>query len=129
VPLHAGRFALSTLSYVFFYFAAGMMAWPFLKSFYEGRAMPVVHHVALIQIFRGAALSLLVWLIARNEPAGRGRAALSAGLTLSIIGGVAPLMVPNNPYLPDAVRHVHLVEVGVSNFLFGALAAWLMREV
>jgi hypothetical protein len=35
-------------------------------------------------------------------------------------------MVPNNPFLPDAVRHVHLVEVGVSNFLFGALAAWWM---
>jgi hypothetical protein len=129
VPFHAGRYALSALSYVFFYFAAGMIAWPFLKFFYEGRAMPAVAQVALLQVFRGAALSLIVWLIARNEPGGRGRAAFSAGLTLSVIGGVAPLMVPDNPYLPDAVRHVHLVEVGVSNFLFGALAVWLMRRV
>lgn len=125
LPLFAPRFGLAVLSYVFFYFAAGMLAWPFLKPFYETRTMPAVPKVALIQVFRGAALSLIVWWIARHEPRGRRFAALSAGLSLSIIGGVAPLLVPN-AYLPDAVRHAHLVEVGVSNFLFGLLVAFLL---
>ena len=127
VPLSPVRLGLTALAYVFFYFAAGLLAWPFLKCFYEGRAMPAVQQVALLQVFRGAAFGLLVWLIAKHEPEGRRPAALSAGLCLSIIGGVAPLLIPGNPYLPDAVRQVHLVEVGISNFLFGLVAALLLR--
>jgi hypothetical protein len=49
----------------------------------------------------------------------------AAALTMSVLGGVAPLLIPN-PYLPDAVRHAHLPEVGVSLFLFGFVAAWLL---
>jgi hypothetical protein len=128
VPVPWARLVLSALSYVVFYFAAGIIAWPYLKFFYEGRAMPAVGQVALLQVFRGAALSLIAWWIARNVLSGRGRAALSAGITLSLIGGVVPLMVPNNEFMPDAVRYVHLVEVGISNFLFGALAAWWMTS-
>ena len=48
-----------------------------------------------------------------------------AALTMSVVGGVAPLIIPN-PYLPDAVRYAHLPEVGVSNFLFGFVDAWLL---
>jgi hypothetical protein len=50
-PLPWGRCALAALVYVVFYFAAGILAWPFLKFFYEGRAMPAAAQVALIQVF------------------------------------------------------------------------------
>ena len=128
VPLRPRRLALSTLSYVFVYSAAGLLAWPFLKAYYETRPMPPLGTVLALQVVRGAALSLLVWLIARHEPGGRRPAAVSSGLCLSIIGGIAPLMIPGNPYLPDAVRQAHLVEVGISNFLFGVVAARLLAD-
>lgn len=35
------------------------------------------------------------------------------GLVYAILGGVAPLMVEDNPYMPREVRMPHLVEVGV----------------
>jgi hypothetical protein len=108
------------------YTAAGLMAWPFLRSYYEGRPMPPLGTVLLLQIVRGALLSLLAWLVARHEPAGRRPAALSAGLAFSLIGGVAPLLIPGNPYLPDPTRQAHLVEVGISNLLFGVVAALLL---
>ena len=50
-------------------------------------------------------------------------AGLIGGLLLSVLGGVAPLLLPN-AYLPDVVRLAHLAEVAVSNFVFGLLAAW-----
>lgn len=51
---------------------------------------------------------------------------LIAGATLSVLGG-GGLIVPN-PYLPDAVRWAHLVEVGVSNFVYGAFIGWLLTS-
>ena len=38
-----------------------------------------------------------------------------------------PLLYPN-PLMPWPVRQVHLIEVGVSNFLFGVLAALIMLK-
>lgn len=126
VPLRAGRAVAGTLAYVLVYFVAGMLAWPFLRAYYETRPMPPVGTVLALQIVRGGLLVLLVWWMSRHEPAGRRAAALDAGLALSVIGGIAPLVIPGNPYLPDSIRLVHLVEVGVSNFVFGAVAALLL---
>ena len=112
------RIGLGALAYVVVYFTAGLTAFPFMADFYAGRPMPSPASIALIQVFRGIgyvgiALALVRWL-----PLHRMGTALMVGLTLSVIGGIAPLMVPN-VYLPTPVRLVHLVEVGVSNFVFG----------
>jgi hypothetical protein len=127
VPLRIGRLAGSTATYVVCYFVAGIIAWPFLRAYYETRPMPPVHLVFVLQIVRGLALSLIVWHLGRHEAAGRWPAALTAGLAFAIVGGIAPLIIPGNPYLPDPVRHAHLVEVGISNFVFGVVAARLLR--
>jgi hypothetical protein len=37
----------------------------------------------------------------------------------------APLLYPN-PYMPWPVRRMHLLEVGLSNALFGAFAGWTL---
>jgi hypothetical protein len=119
------RLAIAALSYVVAYFTAGLAAYPYLADFYAGRVMPSVGQVALIQVFRGLAYAGIGFAIVRGLAASRLEKSLAVGLTLSIVGGVAPLMVPN-AYLPTPVRLVHLVEVGVSNFLFGAFVGWLL---
>lgn len=119
------RFAVTDLLYVFLYFAAGMLAYPYLRAFYEARPMPAMGSVVAMQFVRGLVLSGIVLLILRQLRTTRRTAALLAGLTLSILGGVAPLLVPN-AYLPEAIRYAHLPEVGVSNFLFGWIAGLLL---
>jgi hypothetical protein len=47
-------------------------------------------------------------------------AALSVGLTFTILSGVATLILPN-PFFPDAVRWAHFCEVTSSNFVFGCV--------
>jgi hypothetical protein len=63
--------------------------------------------------------------LVRSLAASRREAALLTGLVFSVIGGVAPLLVPN-PYMPASIRMVHLAEVGVSNLLYGALCGWVL---
>jgi hypothetical protein len=119
------RWAACDVTYIALYFGAGMLVWPWLREFYEARPMPSASAVVAVQVFRGLALSAIAFLIVRQLRVGRLAAAAAAGLVLSVLGGVAPLIVPN-PYLPEAVRYAHLPEVGVSNFLFGLLAGWLL---
>jgi hypothetical protein len=119
------RLAASGLAYVVLYFAAGMLAYPYVREFYEARPMPAMGTLLVVQPVRGLAFGAIVLLVVRQIRASRFGAAVAAGSTISILGGVAPLLIPN-PYLPDAVRYAHLPEVGVSNFLFGLLAGWLL---
>jgi hypothetical protein len=49
-----------------------------------------------------------------------------AGTALSIFGGLG-LIVPN-PFMPDFIRWPHLVEVGVSNFVYGCFVGWLLSR-
>jgi hypothetical protein len=111
--------------YIGLYFAAGTLAWPYLRAFYEARPMPGTAAVVAMQVVRGLWFAAIVFLIVRQVRTSRGRAALAAALAFGILGGVAPLLIPN-PYLPDAVRWAHLPETGVSNFLFGLAAGWLL---
>lgn len=119
------RIAASDVLYVVVYFSAGMLVWPFVQHFYAQRPMPAVETIVQTQLFRGLVFTGLVWLLARRLDGTRGMRALLAGVTLSIVGGVVPLLSPN-PYMPDSIRLPHLVEVGVSNLLFGIAVALLL---
>lgn len=46
------------------------------------------------------------------------RYAVLVGMVFSILGGIAPLLPPNN-LMPAVIRVGHGFEVGISNFLFG----------
>lgn len=124
----AWRFALCALAYVALYFTAGTLVWPFIREFYEARPMPPQVMVMGLQIVRGLGYAVIVWVLISQLRASRATAAWVCGLTLSILGGVAPLILPN-PYLPDHVRHAHLIETSVSNFLFGWLAGWVLASI
>jgi predicted MFS family arabinose efflux permease len=119
------RLAVCIVAYIVLYFTAGTVAYPYLRDFYEARPMPAQSTVALLQVFRGLVFCGIVTVIVRQVRASRLGAAVLAALALSVLGGIAPLIVPN-PYLPDPIRYAHLPEVGVSNFLFGLLAGWLL---
>jgi hypothetical protein len=112
------RVVACDLAYSIVYLGAGMLAWPFLRDFYASKALPGLGAILGVQAFRGLVFTGLLALLTARVAGRRATVAILAGLTFSILGGIAPLILPN-PYLPEAVRRVHLVEVGISNLLFG----------
>jgi hypothetical protein len=46
---------------------------------------------------------------------------------LAFGGFMIPDLLFPNPIMPWPVRSVHMVEVGISNLVFGIGAAWLLR--
>lgn len=119
------RIAGATAAYVVAYTVAGYLVWPFVSDFYSPRPMPGTQAILMMQVARGLAFTGVVALILARTAAPPRTAALLSGLTLAILGGVAPLLVPN-PFMPHEIRMPHLVEVGVSNFLFGVVGALLL---
>jgi hypothetical protein len=67
------------------------------------------------------AIAVLLW----QMPTSRAQHAIAGSLLMCLIGGLAPLVIPN-PLFPDAIRYAHMVEVVCSNLLFGGIAAWLL---
>jgi len=119
-----GRIAACDALYIVLYFGAGLFVWPFVRHFYEGRVPPTLH-VVLMQVFRGLVFTGIAFVLARTLAYSRVTMAVAVGLSFSLLGGVLPLLAPN-PFMPADVRWAHLVEVGVSNLVFGFLAAWLL---
>jgi hypothetical protein len=95
--------------YVVFYFGAGaLIAWQSadVRAYYAQGFHIDQGQLALLQVGRG-----LIW-------------ALLTGAAFSVLMAL-PLLYPN-PLMPWPVRQVHLVEVGVSNFLFGVVVSLLL---
>lgn len=120
------RYAAATVSYLVLYYTAGTIIFPYVQAFYEQeRYLPPVPVVVALQVFvRVPIFVALGVLITRIAAATRAEHALMVAVAMSVLGGVAPLIIPN-PYFPDAVRWVHFAEVVTSNFLFGAIVGWL----
>lgn len=113
--------------YVVFYFGAGfLIAWQSeaVRAYYLNGAGIDNQAVALLQLGRGAIWAGLAWLLARSLSGSAAARGILAGIAFAVFMD-APLLYPN-PFMPWAVRQVHLVEIGVSNFLFGLLAVWLL---
>lgn len=111
--------------YVAAYFSAGALVWPFVQAFYSSRSLPETPALLSMQLVRGLVFAGVLLLLAARLRARRTTAAVLAGLTMAILGGVAPLLVPN-PYMPAAIRWPHLVETGVSNLLFGIIGILIL---
>lgn len=100
-PEHRGvggwlvRVLAGDLAYVVVYVTAGMIVWPFVRPFYEQRAMPAMPTILGLQIFRGLVfVGLLAWL-ARELRSSRRVAVLLGGLALSVFACVrAPRAQP-----------------------------------
>jgi hypothetical protein len=53
-------------------------------------------------------------------------AGLAIALLFSVLMGFLLLMP--NPFMPDAIRQAHFIEVSSSNFLFGWIVVWLLNR-
>jgi hypothetical protein len=121
----AWKFALSDLSYIVLYYAAGMIIFPFVRDFYATQQLPPPGTIVVLQLLiRGPIFVVLCLGITRMLGMPRLTGALTVGALFTLLSGVAPLLIPN-PYFPDAVRWVHFCEVVSENFVFGAIVAWL----
>ena len=124
----AWKFAISAVAYVFLYFLAGSIIFPFVKDFYASQHLPSVGQIVALQIFvRGPLFILLCLALVRMLGMPRMTGAFAVGVIFTLLTGVAPLLIPN-PYFPDLVRWVHFCEVTSSNLVFGMFVAWLWGQ-
>ncbi len=121
------RIVLGDLAYVFCYFVAGIVVFPFVKDFYASTALPNPLTILTAQILRGMvyiAAGLAVTSGMKGRP---GRAALVLGAAFPILAGVAPLLFPN-AFMPGAIRLAHGLEIGFSNFAYGVILGYLLTR-
>lgn len=119
------RFVAADLSYVILYMVAGTIVFPFIRDFYATRALPTMGKILPLQfLLRGPVFIAICLLLVRILNLSRGTGAVAVGAVFTIVSGIAPLLLPSG-YFPDSVRWAHLFEVGISNFLFGCIVAWL----
>ena len=121
------RLAMIAGLYVVCYLIAGYyIAWQVseLREYYgfgeDIAFMPLV----LFQVLRGAMWGLLAWFLAANMSGGVNLRAVVVGMAFSVLA-TAQLLYPST-IMPWEIRFPHLVEVGISNFVFGALATRLL---
>jgi len=123
------RLATAVILYVILYFAAGMIvAWrsEAVRDFYHGGVNIDLWWLILLQTGRGILWTGLGFVLAARL---RGNAITVALWTAAAFAALmaAPLVYPNS-IMPWAVRQVHLVELVLSNALFGLLVILLLRR-
>lgn len=124
------RIALSDLLYVFFYLLAGMIlyaVYPKLMDFY-GDKIPAFPLMISTQFFRALIFIVVAILINRNTKLPLFQQAIIVGSFFAIVGGLAPLIIPESEFMPDYIRFGHAFEVGISNSLFGFILTYLIGQ-
>ncbi|MGB5394732.1 MAG: hypothetical protein WBN16_10825 [Lutimonas sp.] len=124
------RIFSGNILYLFLYILAGMILYlsmPRLNEFY-GDKIPPMELIIKTQIFlRAFVFMAIAVLINRTVVLPKYQKAVLVGLVFSVIGGIAPLIVPNE-LMPQFVRIGHGYEVGISNFLYGFLLSLLLFQ-
>lgn len=116
--------------YVVYYLIFGAIAFQFFTHQYYPRAAEDV--AALGQWFwayqfgRGLLMTLAVLPLIYSLRVGRWQSAVITGLVIWIVGGGAPLLVPN-PMMVAAQRYIHIVEIMTQNVSLGLTAVFLLR--
>ena len=121
------KFPVIAVLYVICYFVAGaFIAWqsPEVRAYYANIADITLPYLLGVQFVRGLMWATIVLLLVRALKGGVWLVAVFTGLSLSVLMDLQ-LLYPN-PVMPWPVRSVHMVEVGISNFVFGVLAARLL---
>jgi len=133
------RLSLIVVAYVVIYFAFGyFIAWKSaaVRSYYGGtdpgtflvqltstlRDRPLLLPLQIVRALMWTAIAVPVIRMMRGPW-------WEAGLAVSLLFSVvmcSQLLLPN-PFMPEEVRMVHLLETATSNFLFGWLIVFLLR--
>ena len=122
------RVALIAAIYPVIYFFFGyFVAWQFeaVREFYANSTLITTTQplLTIIQIIRGAlwvvaALPLLVMFDKRWQTI------TAIAVSFSLMPAI--LLILDNPLMPPAVAHAHLIEMATSMLLFGAVTGWIM---
>lgn len=139
-PVDPIRFMVVALAYPIVYLAAGWwLAWsvPAVRDYYGGVASrDLLEHLGNVlrdmpmlvpfQLLRGLLWTGLAVLVTRTVRYGTVVTSILTGLALSMPMSLQLLF--SNPFMPEVVRMTHLVETGLSTFLFGLLAGLLLAD-
>ncbi len=118
------KFPAIAVLYIVCYFVAGaFIAWQSaeVRAFYANVGDISMPYLVGVQFVRGLMWAAIVLLLVRALRGGLWLKALLSGVALSVLMDLQ-LLYPN-AVMPWPVRSVHMVEVGVSNFVFGFLAS------
>jgi len=124
------RIVASDLLYLFFYLLAGFVLvniYPQLMDFYADKIPPFALMINT-QFFRALLFIFIAFIIIRNTNLPLFKRALLVGGVFSIFGGIAPLIMPGDEFMPGYVRFGHAFEVGISNFLYGIILVYLIGQ-
>lgn len=132
-------FLLAAVIWPIVYFMAGyLIAWQFsevrnyysgsteMTSFYSIMKENVLSGLYFFQILRGFLWVLIALLVLTSLRGNMIRKGIILGLLLSFLGS-SQLLLPN-PIMPDVVRIPHLIETGISSFLWGLILAWSLND-
>lgn len=124
------RIVLADLLYLFFYLLAGFIlytVYPRLMEFY-GDKVPDFSLMINTQFFRALLFIGVAIIIGRYTNTSIFKRALLTGAVFSILGGIAPLILPGDEVMPGFIRFGHAFEVGISNFLYGLILTYLIGQ-
>ncbi|MCZ6670667.1 MAG: hypothetical protein O6947_06530 [Acidobacteria bacterium] len=125
------KLAAIAVIYLFLYTTFGaFIAWrsPEVRSYYIGLSSGTAfeHGLSLLipfQILRGLLWVVVALPVLRMMRGRFWESGLAVGLLFAVLMN-AQLLLPN-PYMPEGVRWLHLIETAPSNFLLGWCIAWL----
>lgn len=125
-----GRIVAGDFIYLFLYILAGFtltIIYPKLLEFYEGK-LPSITLLLQTQLFlRGFIFMGVAFLIIQTMNVSTFNRAVFIGLVFAILGGIAPLIPPND-LMPAYVRLGHAFEVGISNSAYGLILGYLLKS-
>jgi hypothetical protein len=125
-----GMVLLSGVAYVIYYLIFGWITYAMFTRQYYPEAQNIVQSLGyrfwLIELARGilmtlSALPAIFTLRMRRWPS-----AIAVGVLLWVVGGAAPLLVPNE-LMGAAQRYIHIVEILTQNAALGITAVLLLR--
>ncbi|TDI71599.1 MAG: hypothetical protein E2O88_01620 [Bacteroidetes bacterium] len=123
------KITITDLLYFVVYMLAGLTliaVYPELIDFYEDK-VPAFDLIFKTQLFRGLIFAGIALLVLRTTDLPPLKAALLIGAIFSVLGGIAPL-IPPNELMPPNIRLAHGFEVGVSNFIYGIIVGYLLKQ-
>jgi hypothetical protein len=121
---------LAAFSYLVYYEIFGALTFQFFTKGYYPHAVEQVSAMGAwffgYQIARGLVMTLAVLPVIYTLRLPRLQAALIVGLLVWVVGGAAPLLVPNE-MMGATQRYIHIGEIFTQNFLLGVTATLLVR--
>jgi hypothetical protein len=121
---------LSGICYVIYYLIFGGITYQFFTRQYYPHAQEAAMQLGLwfwgIELARGVLMTLAVLPVIYTLRLPRWQAALAVGALVWVVGGAAPLVVPNSAMV-TVQRYIHIVEIFTQNFPLGVTAVLLLR--